>query len=81
MYMHHMHPHLYSCMSTKEDHKLSVENIKQDSGRASLHLLFVDLKARLFTFPLTKHGCAQTYLKLPLRQWGAGNVYLLVLSS
>ena len=26
-------------------------------------------------------GKAQTYLQLPLRQWGAGNVYLLVLSS
>ena len=24
---------------------------------------------------------AQTYLQLPLRQWGAGNVHLLVLSS
>ena len=24
---------------------------------------------------------AQMYLQLPLRQWGAGNVYLLVLSS
>ena len=24
---------------------------------------------------------ARTYLQLPLRQWGAGNVYLLVLSS
>jgi hypothetical protein len=24
---------------------------------------------------------AGTYLQLPLRQWGAGNVYLLVLSS
>ena len=24
---------------------------------------------------------AQTYLQLPLRQWGAGNGYLLVLSS
>ena len=24
---------------------------------------------------------AQTYLQLPLRQWGAGNVYLLVSSS
>ena len=24
---------------------------------------------------------AWTYLQLPLRQWGAGNVYLLVLSS
>ena len=24
---------------------------------------------------------AKTYLQLPLRQWGAGNVYLLVLSS
>ena len=27
------------------------------------------------------HYIAQTYLQLPLRQWGAGNVYLLVLSS
>ena len=24
---------------------------------------------------------ARTYLQLPLRQWGAGNVYLLVLCS
>ena len=24
---------------------------------------------------------ARTYLQLPLRQWGAGNVYLLALSS
>ena len=24
---------------------------------------------------------AQMYLQLPLRQWGAGNVYLFVLSS
>ena len=24
---------------------------------------------------------ARTYLQLPLRQWGAGNVYLLVFSS
>ena len=26
------------------------------------------------------HDTAATYLQLPLRQWGAGNVYLLVLS-
>ena len=27
-------------------------------------------------------GCTcPTYLQLPLRQWGAGNVYILVLSS
>ena len=26
-------------------------------------------------------NCAWTYLQLPLRQWGAGNVYLFVLSS
>ena len=25
--------------------------------------------------------CARTFLQIPLRQWGAGNVYLLVLSS
>ena len=29
----------------------------------------------------TKGGLARTYLQLPLRQWGVGNVYLLVLSS
>ena len=28
-----------------------------------------------------KSAQARTYLQLPLRQWGAGNVYLLVLSS
>ena len=27
------------------------------------------------------YAIAGTYLQLPLRQWGAGNVYLLVLSS
>ena len=27
------------------------------------------------------HNQARTYLQLPLRQWGAGNVYFLVLSS
>ena len=34
---------------------------------------------------LKMDGCfceyAQTYLQLPLRQWGAGKVYLLVLSN
>jgi hypothetical protein len=30
---------------------------------------------------ILKEGIARTYLQLPLRQWGAGNVYLLVLSS
>ena len=29
----------------------------------------------------TASNTARTYLQLPLRQWGAGNVYLLVLSS
>ena len=29
----------------------------------------------------TKAFCARMYLKLPLRQWGASNVYLLVFSS
>ena len=29
----------------------------------------------------TETNMARTYLQLPLRQWGAGNVYLLVLSS
>ena len=27
------------------------------------------------------HGIARMYLQLSLRQWGAGNLYLLVLSS
>ena len=31
--------------------------------------------------PLNQLVQARTYLQLPLRQWGAGNVYLLVLSS
>ena len=30
---------------------------------------------------LSSVNTARTYLQLPLRQWGAGNVYLLVLSS
>ena len=29
----------------------------------------------------SKRGIAQTYLQLPIRQWGAVNFYLLVLSS
>ena len=33
------------------------------------------------TSELMQEDTAQTYLQLPLRQWGAGNVYLLVLSS
>ena len=32
-------------------------------------------------FPLPVEGIARTYLQLPLQQWGAGNVYLLLLSS
>ena len=35
---------------------------------------------RLF-HPITEQLNARTYLQLPLRQWGASNVYLLVLSS
>ena len=31
--------------------------------------------------PTFKAYLAWTYLQIPLRQWGAGNVYLLVLSS
>ena len=31
--------------------------------------------------PQSMQVMAWTYLQLPLRQWGAGNVYLLVLSS
>ena len=45
---------------------------------------------RLLTWPKVKsyiitnsacRNCARTHLQLPLRQWGASNVYLLVLSS
>ena len=32
-------------------------------------------------WPPPNHSSARTYLQLPLRQWGAGNVYLLVLFS
>ena len=35
----------------------------------------------LFDEQGTSEGSARTYLQLPLRQWGAGNVYVLVLSS
>ena len=36
-----------------------------------------------FSYLLGRGGwvLAQTYLQLPLQQWGASNVYLLVLSS
>jgi hypothetical protein len=33
----------------------------------------------MFSFQLD--NTARTYLQLPLRQWGAGNVYLLMLFS
>ena len=33
------------------------------------------------SFEIGLLSCAQTYLQLPLRQCGAGNVYLLVLSG
>ena len=33
------------------------------------------------TYGIAQNVIARTYLQLPLRQWGAGNVYLLVLSS
>ena len=36
---------------------------------------------RSYWMPLKLGYQARTYLQLPLRQWGAGNVYLLVLSS
>jgi len=39
----------------------------------------IDLKC--LTDPRYIEDIARTYLQLPLRQWGAGNVYLLVLSS
>jgi hypothetical protein len=35
----------------------------------------------LILFSLDDNDNAQTYLQLPLRQRGAGNVYLLVFSS
>ena len=38
-------------------------------------------KFLLLVFLTPKAILAQTYLQLPLRQWGAGNVYLLVLPS
>ena len=54
--------------------------------RSLYNLIFCLLRSS--TCPLTSFFwllslviCAQTYLQLPLRQWGAGNVYFLVLSS
>jgi hypothetical protein len=34
-----------------------------------------------FWFEGLEIDLSRTYLQIPLRQWGAGNVYLLVLSS
>ena len=50
--------------------------LAQSSGQAGTlkHLIYVLLELFLGLI-------AQTYLQLPLRQWGAGNVYLLVLST
>ena len=48
-------------------------NQKYPNANSGSELLKSPLK-RLFAI-------GQMYLQLPLRQWGAGNVYLLVLSS
>ena len=48
----------------------------------SHNLVILLLKKRtLFSKILAVNVHARTYLQLPLRQWGAGNVYFLVLSS
>ena len=51
-------------------------------------VILIDVNKNLLKNSITKHKktkkqnvIAQTYLQLPLRQWSAGIVYLLVLSS
>ena len=43
--------------------------------------LFCEAKIGVKLFLKLQKAIAGTYLQLPLQQWGAGNVYLLVLSS
>ena len=47
---------------------------KKETNIAGAYVLDLDIIPDLFII-------IWTYLQLPLRQWGAGNVYLLVLSS
>ena len=46
-------------------------------GQERLFLLFINISVPNFVRGVD--GSAQTYLQLPLLQWSAGNVYLLVL--
>ena len=55
---------------------LKLERVKKEWRK--LENIFLDLHILPIIF---KDAFAQTYLQLPLWQWGAGNVYLLVLSS
>jgi hypothetical protein len=43
--------------------------------------IFFDIQFKITCCLIFLNVKARTYLELPLRQWGAGNVYLLVLSS
>ena len=61
-------------MNTSYSNKLGPGSLKRLAGGAwqAQKALFHESAAQ---------ELAQTYLQLPLRQWGAGIVYLLVLSS
>ena len=59
-----------------------------DKATPKFHILSMCLGCDYFTHPFilsggygTSREMSRTHLQLPLRQWGASNVYLLVLSS
>ncbi len=56
---------------------------KADFSTLKFQVLIVRLSQDLVSVDIFKNEdhLTRTYLQLPLRQWGAGNVYLLVLSS
>ena len=62
---------------------LDLVKVKRKSSEVYSNILLMGSISRLF--PLRNVGylmiTAQMYLQLPLRQWGAGNVYILVLSG
>ena len=66
--------------------KRDLENLKKKLGEYFQWLYFLNRLLTLSKCAIVYLICftlifAWTYLQLPLEQWGAGNVYLLVLSS
>ena len=67
-----------------EVYSKSIEGLSIDYPEMIIERIFEDYwKKSAYLIHLQTDGDdnARTYLQLPLRQWGAGNVYLLVLSS